>query len=211
MHGEIILAPPLNPEDEPEGEPGSDKSSSASGSGDSADLDGLLHSDGLTSEEEGSHEDSSSSSDEPGASAPSASAAAPPPPPPPPGGAGGVGMPAWAVLDFEGGRISYNLTKDEMIATCSDPRHNNCRKWRSCRAGARPQQGRPVGFLAAWLYHHGRYPNAVDHKKVNSYSRDERRAARTRVEALGAPAAALLNCERRQRVDELHPEPNNCP
>ena len=38
-----------------------------------------------------------------------------------------------------------------MVAQCKDLRHPHCCKTRTTRGGSRLAQGRPLGFLGAWL------------------------------------------------------------
>ena len=95
------------------------------------------------------------------------------------------------VVDLPGGKITYYPKKDIMVATCSHPGHGSCVLTRSCLAGRRRAQGRPAGFLAAWLAVGQDLTSKQQHwDKAHWPSRDLRQRHR---ELLGEdPTGALL-------------------
>ena len=60
------------------------------------------------------------------------------------------------VLEFKAdgqlvGTLHFNSRTRIMTAHCNFDGHGLCRKQRVCTAGPKPGQGRPIGFLCAWL------------------------------------------------------------
>ena len=118
-------------------------------------------------------------------------------------------MPAVHFIEVEGGRIVYNAKKNDLIAECRSPGHEKCRKHRTCKPGVREQQGRPIGFLAAWLKRRAGFHTHVTHLQVGWISKEDRDAARAAFEAMGPDALALLQYERPLRPGEGR-EPDVC-
>lgn len=114
---------------------------------------------------------------------------------------------ATAELVFEGHRISFYLARQEFYAVCGRGCHGKlCRKVRTSRGSQdthKSAQGRPLGFLAAWLL--GGASEAVDtadaHKWGVACTREERVAARARLAACPG-AEGLMSYERARRDGE---------
>ena len=64
-----------------------------------------------------------------------------------------------------------------MYAVCSMREHGCCMKTRTCQAGHRPGQGRPAGFLGAWLKAGAACATREEHMNV-AVTREQRKAAR---------------------------------
>ena len=63
------------------------------------------------------------------------------------------------MIDVEDkGSIKFYEWSGVFEATCTCA-HGLCRKTRTSKPGAKPGQGRPLAFLAAWLYGGRDYPN----------------------------------------------------
>ena len=85
-----------------------------------------------------------------------------------------------------------------------------CRKTRACTRNDRfPAQGRPPGFLAAWLVQGPAHESRVDHRDHGWPSRPDRIAARNRLKAL--PGAAELFSRVAERRDGEASEPEGNP
>ena len=61
------------------------------------------------------------------------------------------------------GTLHYNPRTNTMTAHCNFDGHLNCRKQRTCSAGGKPGQGRPLGFLCGWLRDGVKWDHAADH------------------------------------------------
>ena len=104
--------------------------------------------------------------------------------------------------------IKFKPQHRDMIVKC--PKHQNCSKTRSCNQSAKfPQQGRPLGFLAAWASAADQYPTKESHFKDCVPSKAERREARRRLLAEDASDAFFAR-ERVPRTGE-DSEPDVCP
>ena len=67
----------------------------------------------------------------------------------------------------EYGLLNYDTTLLHLSAHCA--RHDDCAVQRSCKASDRPRlidQGRPVGFLLAWLFAARQYKSAEKHMQL---------------------------------------------
>ena len=120
------------------------------------------------------------------------------------------------VLAFGSGTLSWYQYSCEFVAVCRCLEHrckSGCRKHRvSSARNGRPQQGRPLGYLAAWLsVDCSVFDSGKDHKDfVPTLS--ERQDARVALAAQGGDALRLLARERPRRVDVGEPdEPVVCP
>ncbi|CAK0794624.1 unnamed protein product, partial [Prorocentrum cordatum] len=122
----------------------------------------------------------------------------------------GVEPAAAHFIEVEGGRIVYNAKKLDLIAECRDASHVKCRKHRTIKHGPRPQQGRPIGYLVAWLRKHAEYGSQLTHGSCNWISKEDRVAARAAFAGMGPRAQALLAIERPRRPGEAA-EPDVCP
>ena len=93
----------------------------------------------------------------------------PPPPPPPPHPDAAVNHDKKSFnIELPMGSLTYYYKSRTMYGYCDDPRHGGrggCRKVRTCKSNdARPWQGRPAGFLAAWLLDHSTWSSDADHR-----------------------------------------------
>ncbi len=104
---------------------------------------------------------------------------APMPPPPPPPAAADPPRPNrrpppahWDRHELPlGGDLVYDARMNSFAAHCRSPGHGLCRVNRTCNGSDTKQaQGRPVGFLAAWLLVGDMYPDRASHLAA---SRDE--------------------------------------
>lgn len=101
------------------------------------------------------------------------------------------------VIKFYGANLS-------MEAICSCPGHRaRCVKTRTTVAGRRAGQGRPLGYLLAWLDMGPTCADGNAHSDVKSIDVTERRAARRKYNAEVRDLAAF---EREQSGDESEPE-----
>ena len=111
------------------------------------------------------------------------------------------------MLFVPGGKLTfYAGAKDFMTAECNNRRHGRCIKTKTrepphgCLAARRVGQGRPVGYLAAWLKQGLRdAPRAAHWDREQDPSWEERKAARDEVIRLqeegSLDAALMLNGE----------------
>lgn len=113
------------------------------------------------------------------------------------------------------GRIAY-YASGEFYAYCDDPIHTmdaeggnstRCIRSRVGRPGRVRHQGRPLGFLVAWLQGCALFADADDHKGFKPSFAD-RRAARNAFKEIPG-AEPLLGSERPRRDDEADSEPDN--
>jgi hypothetical protein len=107
--------------------------------------------------------------------------------------------------------IKYNPARDEFYAVCKDLRHGRCVATRSAHGGRRAAQGRPLGFLAAWVVKGDSCSDRAQHMTLQP-SQADRLAARS---DLAQPLqegllADFLAKERARREDEAE-EPEACP
>ena len=125
-------------------------------------------------------------------------------------------LPSRLVMGWGSGTLTWYKYSGEMVAMCKLPGHkcgSGCRKHRvTSERESRPAQGRPIGYLAAWLSQHGHeFHSGKDHKAWTP-SLAERQAAREAFTAAGGDSARILARERRQRVEAGEPaEPELCP
>ena len=101
-------------------------------------------------------------------------------------------------------RIIDMMDRQQMYAVCPIAEHGVCIKTRTCRPGRQRGQGRPAGFLAAWLKAGSSCATHAEHMKV-ALSFDDRRAARTEL-YLADRGADLLAYER-PKLDGEDSEP----
>ena len=108
-----------------------------------------------------------------------------------------------------GGRIVLYRNGD-FTAYCGNYDHGcKCKKTRTSHAGARPEHGRPLGFLMAWLFTSDTYNDQHDHVHFFRLPKLRmRRAGRESLrDLLGGPA--LIQFEAGGNVDGE--EPRRCP
>lgn len=109
-----------------------------------------------------------------------------------------------------GGELRYYPKTRRFAAHCENPAHGNCRREKLAFAGASAAQGRPLGYLTAWLLDSDQATHAEHMCLTNvlPYSQrlDGRRALQ---EALG-PNCPLFASERPRRSGESE-EPELCP
>ena len=166
--------------------------------------DGIVSS---SSSSESSSSSSSSAGDAPPGPAPPAVAAAPAPA----AGVAAFRMAAAYVVFCPGGKVvCYG---DRMVAECCNPRHGRCVATRTLKGSDNPErsgQGRPAGYLIAWLRKGSE--DRIGTKKahfddLNAPTKAERQAARDWLkakvaEAGDADAAGILRAEREKRGGE---------
>lgn len=113
--------------------------------------------------------------------------------------------------------LKFNATMDNFYAKCCNPAHGNrCFLTRSAHAGPRPCQGRPLGFLAAWVIDsfNPLYATASDHSRLCRPSRNDRRRARRYLGLRGDQVALAHDfCAKERPKDdaESQSEPEVCP
>lgn len=108
---------------------------------------------------------------------------------------------------------AHCLWRDPSGSDDDGPVHGLCRLDRTVKpSDGRPQQGRPVGFLVAWLWRSSAHPDRASHfadRLGGRISLAERQAARAWAES--APTMAFpLSVERPRRAGE-EAEPERCP
>ena len=108
-----------------------------------------------------------------------------------------------------GRRITYYRNGD-FVAYCCEEGHVNCKKSRTANAGARPQQGRPLGFLMSWLTLGDEYDGKTAHVHLHRTPKFRERQ-RARETLMNLPGADLLAAFERERRDDEGEEPRRCP
>lgn len=120
--------------------------------------------------------------------------------------------PALAVTFVPGGKLSCYSGRAIVEAVCSNPAHGKCVMTRTLMASSTPGragQGRPLGFLAAWLAAGLDAPTKAVHWAASGVAKSNRQAARSALRA--APGGdALLSLERVRREGE-DSEPDEVP
>ena len=118
--------------------------------------------------------------------------------------------------------LKYDTKLHILAARCRFPAHgNNCRANRTANGNDLvQQQGRPLGFLLAWMLNAHRYPDQKQHSTASTdklrgskphFSHDERKRLREWfVATYPVNAAALAKIERKVRKGESQ-EPKGCP
>ena len=82
--------------------------------------------------------------------------------------------------------IKYNPANDEFYAECRNPAHGKrCRSTRSAHEGRKRAQGRPLGFLAAWVLQAMDFPTAQAHQRNCKPSQADRSRARHALDKVG--------------------------
>lgn len=125
---------------------------------------------------------------------------------------------ATASIVFEGmGSICYYEARGDFIASCFCPEHRGrCAKTRTSNARAgRDQQGRPLGYLAAWLFEGAAFASTAQHmlwdpRNESGPSYEARLSARCTARAQFEEFEALEEHERSRREGEGE-EPAECP
>jgi len=115
-------------------------------------------------------------------------------------------LPAWT-----GGRRICYYRNGDFTAYCGDPNHGiDCNKSRTSHSGHRRSQGRPLGFLLAWIMQGDEHAARHDHVHFSrAPSKRSRKYARALLMTFyGADLIAEL--ERPKRDDESD-EPRGCP
>ena len=109
-------------------------------------------------------------------------------------------------LKVPGGTLVYYEHTKDVTAYCD--RHPECRKTRTTRPGNKRGQGRPLGFLLAWLGKAADYTNQSTHVHRCRVTLEDRRAGRMLL-MLQEGWETLGNKERPQRADEAEEEPEH--
>ena len=109
-----------------------------------------------------------------------------------------------------GGTISYYANKHIFQATCSNAGHHRCVMTRAAAGGTKASQGRPLGFLCAWLHQGQALASKEEHWNRGQWPD---RAARTHHRSLlkdKATGPMMLSLERPKGTGELS-EPEDLP
>eukprot|EP00971_Amphidinium_carterae_P348227 6490393-Amphidinium_carterae.1 len=123
---------------------------------------------------------------------------------------GRVPLPAEAVVYIHGGVLTFYATSGVFHARCGVPGHGRCILTRSGQPGRKPEQGRPCGFLCAWLQCGHKHSTKAGHWQKHLWpSREQRLEARAQLESTAA-GLELLQHERPLGVGEPE-EPIECP
>lgn len=126
--------------------------------------------------------------------------------------------PSVDIFDADGmklGRIVWHAKDKELYATCADIKCG-CKKTKTRRVtpnDAKPAQGRPLGYLMAWLCCDKGGFDAITPHKDYVPDPDTRLRHREKLEAV-TPAAVvkfLFSKERDRRLPDEGPEPATCP
>ncbi len=105
------------------------------------------------------------------------------------------------------GAIRFSDTK--FYGTCNDPRHGRCVCTRTNRPGRKAAQGRPLGFLAAWLLSHEDFPTQNDYVYLCSPSLALRKKARR--DLARSPNLGYFLEKERHKGDDEESEPEGLP
>ena len=107
------------------------------------------------------------------------------------------------------GELRYNSNTNTIRAFCTCLAHSQpCSKQRSLVAGKRKGQGRPIGYLVAWLRDQDSHASKEEHVWMSGVHKnfDLRLKAREDFSALPG-ARAWLDKERARTAEEPHEEP----
>lgn len=109
------------------------------------------------------------------------------------------------------GDLRYNPRTNCITAHCSSGQHGDCRKQRTCKAAASRNvlvngQGRPLGYLMAWLQEQNKHNTCYDH--VHYAQPLERDRVAGRVLFMTLPGAEQFSLFERNRVDDEADEPS---
>lgn len=108
-----------------------------------------------------------------------------------------------------GGYLRYYPSSRRFAAHCEVPEHGTCRRMKTANEGPAPAQGRPLGYLMAWL-EDCNYPSQQSHlHSTHSLSLEARQRGREVLKGF-ASARMLFEVERPQRPGEPE-EPLDCP
>lgn len=109
-----------------------------------------------------------------------------------------------------GGEIRYYPATRRFVAHCENPLHGVCRREKLAFAGARPAQGRPLGYLQAWLLD-ADYGSHDEHLACTALlDLPTREAGRQALKEAIGEAADLFAMERPRKEGEPE-EPAECP
>ncbi|CAE7234861.1 unnamed protein product [Symbiodinium sp. KB8] len=123
------------------------------------------------------------------------------------GRAGGGGRSGEEIirLDVTGGRLVYYAESQDLKVFCTNAGHLNCEKKRTVKPGGRKGQGRPIGFLLAWLACADSFEDARKHVHNCKPTLAQRKEARENFKTVSG-WQALADKERERRVEEGEPE-----
>jgi hypothetical protein len=116
---------------------------------------------------------------------------------------------------FSESSIKYNASADNFYASCPNRKHGRCIATRSAHAGHRKAQGRPLGYLAAWVL--AAFNTGLDTKENHKGYEPSRTVRRKARRALCQPCNSELLDDFRGRErqdnysDEFETEPEDCP
>ena len=106
------------------------------------------------------------------------------------------------------GILRYLQNHRCIVAVCADPRHGDCRKSRTvlARSNAKTEkqqgQGRPCGYLMAWLQDHARFQSKTAHSNAFWGTRESRTEGRKFLYSKPAGKYFASRHERPRRPDE---------
>ena len=102
-----------------------------------------------------------------------------------------------------GGKVAYYHKGKFFQASCSNPAHvPKCVLSRSAEGGRKPSQGRPLGFLVAWLCQGVELPDKATHWNREAWPDHDARLACRQGLPLVEGGVDLLLCERERREGE---------
>lgn len=143
----------------------------------------------------------------------------PPPPPPPPEDVAAANRGAAAfVLFVPGGKVVYYGGRHQnMVAMFENLTHGRCVKTKTTKGASRQtpaarSQGRPLGYLAAWLARGAALDSKEDHWGPEGQpTKEERTASRANVKEMGGTDAMGLLASERPKRDGEESEPEVAP
>ena len=105
------------------------------------------------------------------------------------------------------GALIYYTSSNVIQAHCRRDGHSDCWRERTCAAGRRKGQGRPLGFLTAWLLQGAARISGQEHVHRSRATHAERVAGREHLATL--EGSGQLFDKERERVDGEPEEPVN--
>lgn len=109
-----------------------------------------------------------------------------------------------------GGEIRFYPATRRFVAHCEEGRHGQCRREKLAHGGAYAPQGRPLGYLIAWLLDND-YTSHAEHLACTAViSLEDRQAGREALKAAIGADSPLFAHERCRREGEPE-EPEQCP
>jgi hypothetical protein len=106
------------------------------------------------------------------------------------------------------GSIVWYRSSGDFYAYCKRPGHERCRKNKTSHKGSKPGQGRPLGFLGAWLLSASLYTDRDLHFHDFVCDFEMRRESRDMLK--DCPGYAVLAAQERPAEDDEGSEPDEC-